>query len=135
MIEIENKEEVDGRSLKLLIEGNEMDEVPAYIEVGINLAQIIDKKDKRGLAKIIGIRTSEFKYIRSRDEPTKNVKLFDLKNDPEEKNNVAETKKEIVEKMENELQKIIKNSKLNQNKMSDEEIQKAKDILTKLGYL
>jgi len=35
--------------------------------------------------------------------------------------------------MENELQKIIKNSKLNQNKMSDEEIQKAKDILTKLG--
>lgn len=135
LIEIENKEEVDGRSLKLLIEGNEMDEVPAYIEVGINLAQIIDKKDKRGLAKIIGIRTSEFKYIRSRDEPTKNVKLFDLKNDPEEKNNVAETKKEIVEKMENELQKIIKNSKLNQNKMSDEEIQKAKDILTKLGYL
>ena len=135
IIEIENNEQTDGRSLKLLIEGKEMNEMPAYIEVGINLAQIIDKKDTRGLAKVIGLRTSEFKYIRSREDPTKNIRLFDLKNDPQEKINLAETKTEIVEKMENKLQEIIKNSKLNKIKMSDEEIQKAKDVLTNLGYL
>ena len=37
--------------------------------------------------------------------------------------------------MENRLQEIIKNSKINDRKMSDEEIQKAKDVLLKLGYL
>lgn len=135
IIEIENNEQTDGRSLKLLIKKKKMTEIPAYIEVGINLAQIIDKKNTRGLAKIIGLRTSEFKYIRSREDPTKNVRLFDLLNDPEEKINLAEIKIKVVEKMENNLQEIIKNSKLNESKMTDEEIQKAKDILVNLGYL
>jgi len=135
IIKIKNEEKTDGRSLKLLIEGKEMNEIPAYIEVGINLAQIIDKKDKRGLSKVIGLRTSEFKYIRSREDPTKQIRLFDLKNDPQEENNLAEVKTKVVKNMENKLQEIIKNSKLNEKKMSDEEIQKAKDVLANLGYL
>lgn len=128
-------EETDGRSLKSLIDGKEMNEVPAYIEVGINLAQIMDKKDKRGLAKVIGLRTSNFKYIRSRDEPAKNTRLFNLKNDPTEETNLADIEIETRKVMENKLQEIIKNSKMSERKMSDEEIQKAKDVLTDLGYL
>ena len=134
-IGIEKNKETDGRSLMPLMEGKEMEEIPAYIEVGINLAQIIDKKDKRGLAKVIGLRTSDFKYIRSRDDPAKNIRLFDLKNDPDEKTNVADIKTDMVKIMENKLQEIIKSSKVNERKMSDEEIQKAKDVLANLGYL
>lgn len=135
IIGIEKNEETDGRSLKLLIDGKEMNEIPAYIEVGINLAQIMDKKDKRGLAKIIGLRTSDFKYIRSRDDPTKNVRLFNLKNDPTEQTNLADLEIETVKIMESKLQEIINNSKIIERKMSAKEIQKAKDVLTDLGYL
>ena len=134
-IGLENNETTDGRSLKPLFEGKEMVEYPAYIEVGINLAQIINNKDKGGVAKIFGLRNSNYKYIRSREDNTKNVKLFDLKNDPDEKTNVAESKPDIVKEMENKLQEIIKNSKVSERKMSEEEIEKAKDVLSNLGYL
>ena len=133
--EIENNEVTDGRSLKPLFKGKEIEEVPAYIEVGINLAQIIDNKEKAGLPKVFGIRTSNYKYIRFREDNTKNLKLFDLKNDPDEKTNVAESKPDIVKEMEIILQEIIKSSKAPDRKMSKEEIEKAKDVLSNLGYL
>jgi len=37
--------------------------------------------------------------------------------------------------MENQLQKIIANRESGSKKMTDEEIQKAKDVLANLGYL
>jgi len=105
IIQIQQTKFTDGRSLKPMIEGKEMEEIPAYIEVGINLAQLMDKKDDSGLPKVIGLRTSKFKYIRARNDKTKLVKLFDLINDPNEENNLADKEKDIVKKMENQLQK------------------------------
>jgi len=81
------------------------------------------------------LRTSKFKYIRARNSQTQHVKLFDLINDPKEENNLAEIKKDIVKKMEDQLQKTIENRASESKKLTDDEIQKAKDVLANLGYL
>jgi len=135
IIQIPQKKSTDGRSLKPIIEEKETEELPAYIEVGINLAQLMDKKDDSSLPKVIGLRTSKFKYIRARNSQTQHVKLFDLINDPKEENNLAEIKKDIVKKMEDQLQKTIENRASESKKLTDDEIQKAKDVLANLGYL
>ena len=75
----------NGRSLVPLINGEKLEELPAYIEVGINLAQLIDKKNIQVQGKIIGLRTSEYKYLRDRNDKNKHVRLFNLKDDPLER--------------------------------------------------
>jgi arylsulfatase A-like enzyme len=130
------KSDMNGRSLLPLVQEKKLEELPAYIEVGINLAQLLDKKNPNTNAKVIGIRTSEFKYYRYRDNPTKFRRLFDLKNDPLEKNNIVETNVELRERMEKMLTGIIKESNKNKSKnLSEEEIKKARDVLMKLGYI
>ena len=50
LVKIKEQKETDGQSLEDLINDDnveEKEELPAYIEVGINLAQIIDKKKRR----------------------------------------------------------------------------------------
>ena len=90
------------------------------------------------ISNTIGIRTSKFKYFRDRFDNKKNVHLFDLQNDPLEENNIFETNKIIINNMEMELRKINPNNdfsfkKINQ--ISNNEEEKAKDILRKLGYI
>jgi len=88
------------------------------------------------LGKIIGIRTSSYKYWRSRDDPKENISLFDLHEDPKEENNVAENNPNVIEKMEDYLIQLIKKSNNDENKkMTDEDIEKAKELLLKLGYV
>lgn len=127
--------ETDGRSVVKLLNNEKIDEIPAYIEVGINLGQLLNDKNPDVRSKVIGIRTSEFKYYRSREEPKKNVHLFNLKDDPKEENNLIENK-ELLEKMEQQLHKLLDStSKRKSKNLSDEEVKKAKDLLMKLGYI
>ena len=42
------------------------------------------------LGKIIGIRTSSYKYWRSRDDPKQNISLFHLHEDPKEEKNIVD---------------------------------------------
>lgn len=131
-----DESKIDGRSLLPLINGEKIDEKPAYIEVGINLAQLIDNKKSDGLSKVIGVRTSEYKYFRSRADVTKNVYLFDLKKDPLEENNIVESNPKIVKKLEEILTNFInKGDKNESSTLTDEEIRKAKETLLKLGYI
>lgn len=126
----------NGQSLLPLINEEKFEEKPAYIEVGINLAQLIDDKNAQIEGKIIGIRTSKHKYLRDRKEKNKQVRLFNLKDDPLEENNIAEKNPEIIKEMEEILSKLESdhNSK-NSDNITDEEVKKAKDILLKLGYI
>jgi arylsulfatase A-like enzyme len=127
---------IDGRSLFPLINGDKLPEKPAYIEVGINLAQLVDKKNPEAISKVIGVRTSEYKYFRLREDQTKNVHLFDLKNDPTEETNLAESKPGIIEKMEKILSDFLKNADKNKSsKLTDEEKRIARETLLKLGYI
>jgi len=88
------------------------------------------------LGKLIGIRTSQYKYLRSRDQKTQNVILYDLKNDPNETKNIAPLNPQIVEQMEIILQKIRENSRIDDLVIiSDEHSKEIEDELKKLGYI
>ena len=125
---ITHNQKFDGVSLLPLINNRPFDEIPAYIE------SIPDMNHERGNA--IGIRTSKYKYYRARGDPKKNVFLFNLITDPDEMNNLANENPELIKMFE----KTINDMKLNQSpsknteKMSDEKIAKAKQILKELGY-
>tara|TARA_B100001179_G_scaffold56172_1_gene38421 strand:+ start:136 stop:1494 length:1359 start_codon:yes stop_codon:yes gene_type:complete len=135
MIGLTDSIKPDGRSLLPLINGKKLDELPAYIEVGINLAQLVNSKNPTALSKIIGIRTSEYKYLRARDDSNKNTRLFDLKNDPLEEKNIAGERIDVVKTMEEILTQFMKYSNMDGEVLSDEEIKKAKETLLRLGYI
>ncbi len=123
----------DGRSLLSIINGEKVEEIPAYIETGINLSSLLDKKAEI-LGKSIGIRTSSYKYWRARNDSKEDVFLFNLKDDPNEENNISGNNNEIIEQMESKLEKL-KGRSVSGTKLSHDEIQKAKDLLLKLGYI
>jgi len=136
MLGLINPDNIDGRSLLPLMQGDKLDEHPAYIEVGINLAQLINSKNPKAQPKVIGIRTSNYKYYRLRVDPKKHIHLFDLINDPLEEHNIAKSNPEIVSTMEKILYEMIKDSQNNESDtLSDEEIKRAQETLLRLGYI
>ena len=66
------------------MQGKQLEEIPVFLESATNSTRSPDSN-------VIGIRTSEFKYFRDRDDSTKNIHLYDLREDPLEENNIAET--------------------------------------------
>lgn len=118
----------DGRSLKPLFEGKSMDELPAYVES----TPLIDLKTKD----VIGVRTSTYKYFRDKEDATKRVFLYDIKQDPFEDNNLAQLNPKIIHEMEEILQKILENRPLmSTTKVNEEESKIIEEELKKLGYI
>ena len=130
------KKNIDGRSFISLFKNEKLDNIPAYLETGINLGLLLNKKPET-LGKIIGVRTNSFKYWRARKNPQEECYLFDLENDPNEEKNISKDNPKIISEMEEHLTKWKnKTDKTNSNKeLSEDEIEKAKDILLKLGYI
>ena len=119
---------IDGRSLVPLLNKQSLIEEPAYIESGSASA--------KKLGKVIGIRTSNYKYLRSRRDVTKDVTLYDLKNDPDETKNIASLNPQIIEEMEGILQKITSNSDVYDSpSITKDESKKVEAELRKLGYI
>ena len=119
---------INGRSLVPLLNKQSLIEEPAYIEGGSASA--------KELGKVIGIRTSNYKYLRSRNDLTKNVTLYDVKNDPNETKNIASLNPQIVEEMEKTLQKITRDSVVfDSTSITKDETKKIEAELRKLGYL
>ena len=87
----------------------------------------------------IGVRNSEYKYFRDRDIETKNIHLYDLKNDPLEEKNIFKEKPDITKKMELQLTKILNEQKItfekSENTITDDEREQAITKLRKLGYI
>ena len=120
--------EINGRSLVPPLNKKALIEEPAYIESG----SVSAKK----LGKVIGIRTSNYKYLRSRRDVTKDVTLYDLKNDPNETKNIASLNPQIIEEMEGILQKITTDSAVYDSpSITKDESKKVEAELRKLGYL
>ena len=126
-----NMRNIRGRSLLPYLLGEKMDEVPALMESipSTTLAYTMN---------YVGIRTSEYKYFRDRNETTKNIHLYDLVNDPLEERNLVDELPDVVQKMENELtemqgQKFSDYEK--SNELSDDEAQRVEKELRKLGYI
>ena len=121
-----------GRSLIPLMQGKQLEEIPAFLESATNSTRSPDSN-------VIGIRTSEFKYFRDRDDSTKNVHLYDLREDPLEENNIAETKKDVVEKMEKTVVEILKGESLvhveSKDEIGDERSEIIESELKRMGYV
>ena len=86
----------------------------------------------------IGIRTSNIKYFRDRNEIEKDVSMFDLKIDVHEENNIIQDNKDLITKMESILESIKSDKNFKFKKvqdLSDDEVKNAKDLLKDLGYV
>ena len=127
LIGLPNPKNVDGQSLKPLMDCDLQEELPAYIESPPTISGT--------LKKVIGIRTSKYKYLRSADNSKIFYEFYDLKNDPLEEKNIINQFPDIVEKMEKILTEIREGNYDNKEKMSKEKKAKIREKLRKLGYV
>lgn len=120
--------DADGISLVPLLRGTKLTELPIYIESTTT--------NPKSDGKVIGIRTSEYKYYRMRTNARKKVHLYNLKNDPQEKNNIESERQDIVIQMEKIIQKI-ENCFIKEELVEDDpdETKKIEHELRKLGYI
>jgi arylsulfatase A-like enzyme len=119
---------LDGRNLQLLFNGKAIEENPIFIESG--------DTQERKTGYLIGVRTTNYKYLRSRKNINNNVSLFDIQNDPMEKNNVANENPAIIEKLEKVLSQFILSDKNNNDStLSNYDDKKISEELKKLGYI
>lgn len=130
IIQIEEKENIQGRSLLPLINGENIEEIPLYMESTIVTT---DQKDPKP---VIGIRTSNYKYFRRLHNKKQNVNLYDLKKDPKEEENLATKMPNIVLEMEKTLEQIRDfKTKKSKKEISDAQAKEIEDELKKLGYI
>ena len=110
--------------------GRKITEKSTYIESSANWGTVVTQN-------VIGLRNSSFKYFRDKDNPKKNIHLFDLKNDIYEEENIKSKHPEIIKNMEDELQEIL-SQRFDHNQMNlidDDESKAIEEELKKLGYL
>jgi len=129
MVDIKyNDPNLDGNNLTAISNGGTFKERPLYIESG--------DTQERKVGFLIGIRTPEFKYLRSREDSKLNVSLFDLVNDPLEDNNIANEQPSIVKNMERILNQLTNQSNIKQESdISKEDETKIAEELKRMGYM
>ena len=123
IIGIESQKQVDGRSLLPIINGKKLRDSYVYIESSPGIG--------KGKDKVIGLRSSNFKYFRDLNNTGRVLHLYDLKNDPLEENNIANKSKPVLKNLEEELLKIRSGS---YEKYGDEISEEVKQVLKELGY-
>ena len=126
-----HNQKVDGRSLLPMINGEIMDDLPVYIE---SIPKLDDPVGDN-----IGIRTSQYKYWRSRNNPKENVTLFDLELDPLETTNIANEQLSLISQLEQSLLEITSNPENyvddDHDELSEDEYIKTRNELKRLGYI
>jgi len=127
ILQIKYSNKIEGRSLIPILNGNKTEEIPVYIETGTAM--------HGSTGNTIGIRTSKYKYLRNRFDSKKDICLFNLVNDRLENENIADKKFEIVNKLEQNLNEILKKEiKIEKSNFTDED-KIIQDELKRLGYL
>ena len=124
----------DGRSLVPFLNSKNMKELPAYIETGVSAGDFTEKVNPQSKGKIIGVRTSTHKLLRERDNPKKKI-FFDLTNDPNELTDISSENLDIQNELDNILNNFLKTREQEQEELTDEEQQKAEELLKKLCYI
>jgi len=123
IVGIELQEQVDGKSLLPIISGKKLRDSFVYIESSPGIG--------KGKDKVIGIRSSNFKYFRDLNNTGRVLHLYDLKNDSLEENNIANKSKSVLKNLEEELLKIRSGS---YEKYENEISEEVKQVLKELGY-
>ena len=109
-----------------IIDGKSENEIPAIIESMPVLAKPVGD--------VIGVRTSKYKYFRSRSNPKLDVSLFDLENDPKEIKNLGSSKPEIILEMESILNQKSNNTPIIKEEITDQRKIQALKTLKEMGY-
>ncbi len=118
-------QQVDGRSLRPLLEGSSLPEEPAYMEaVGVKL-----EGDR-----IVGVRTPDWKLLRSGDRTPMLYKLNDGAA-PDEKRNLYSRYPEVARRLEAFLQQVESADAVADSGMTSEEEAVVEQHLKDLGYL
>ena len=127
LIQLTYSKVVDGQSLKQLMDGHTQEELPAYIESPPTISG--------NLKKVIGVRTSKYKFLKSADDSKFFYELYDLEDDPFEEKNIVLEMPDIVLKMDKILTKIRQGKFENKEQMPDDKKAKILEELRKLGYV
>ena len=115
-----------GKSLVLLANESLQDENPNYLHT--------IPYQKSSPLDMVGVRTSRYKYFRSAHNANENIHLYDLKNDPYENNNIAQSHEQLVARFENKILELQKdNLSEYKEKIPDKEIEEISNELYKLG--
>tara|TARA_B110000467_G_scaffold162850_1_gene187198 strand:+ start:66 stop:1262 length:1197 start_codon:yes stop_codon:yes gene_type:complete len=131
LIEIPIDNYIRGKSVSNLLNDEHYLERPLMLDGA-------SSESKSKISNTVGIRTSKYKYFRDRFDNSKNIHLFDIENDPLEEINIFKNNQTIIDNMEMELQKINPDNDFSFKKLdqlSNDNEEKAKEILKKLGYM
>ncbi len=116
---------VDGRSLRPLMEGNDLPEEPAYIEaVGVKLEG----------NRVVGVRTPQWKLLRRGNGKLTLYKLNGA-DGPDEKKNLQRDYPEVVKRLDAVLDEMAKSPQVTESGMTNEEEEVVEQHLRDLGYL
>ena len=118
---------LDGRNLSVVFDNQKIIDKPLYIESS--------DSDEFQSGFVIGIRTLEYKYVRSKQDPKKHASLYNIQVDPHENHNLIGERTDIVEQMETHLTKITDYQKNNESDISSADEEKIRDELKKMGYV
>ena len=122
-----NKENIDGRSLRPILDNQELKEKPIFLHTMPH--EKIEEDDA------VGIRTAKYKFLRSANDPKKNRYLYDIELDQFENINIIENNSDVVKKLETTLEDIKSSSIEETEDISEEETKKIEAELKKLGYM
>ena len=128
LLDIPLDRKISGKSLISLDDESSQEENPSYLHTM--------PYQKLSPSDMVGLRTSKYKYFRAARDPKENVNLYDLKNDPYENDNIAETNKELVTQFEKKILQLEKdNLPEYEEKISEKELQRISNELKRLGYM
>ncbi len=121
---------LDGRSIFPLLNGEELETMPAFIETCETPSRPSD---------LYGVRADGWKYATHVADETREDELYHLETDPGEIKNVASDRQDIVTKMkallDTHLQKEQRGSVALSDDLSGEELDELAKHLEKLGYI
>ena len=128
LISIPVPNDIDGKNLLPLIEGQDTEELISYIES----PPLVENPSM----KYIGIRTSKYKFIQNIHGDKQSYELYNLQNDPLEEKNITTTSSKQVEQLKKSLHTIRNKKSLSHNvEYDDNEKRRIKNVLKKLGYV
>jgi arylsulfatase A-like enzyme len=117
---------IDGRSLRPLIEGGSLSEEPAYLEaVGVKL----------GGNRIVGVRTPDWKLLRRGQSANPILYKLNGGQPPNEKRNLYRRYPEVARQLEAELERIAATESKTESGMTADEEATVEKHLRDLGYL
>ena len=128
LISIPVPNDIDGKNLLPLIEGQDTEELISYIES----PPLVENPSM----KYIGIRTSKYKFIQNIHDDKQSYELYNLQNDPLEEKNIITTSSKQIEQLKKSLHTIRNKKSLSHNvEYDDNEKRRIKNVLKKLGYV